>query len=220
VPAATLKPTAVRWPVPAALAVAPLVLGVLVSFSSDHSARYGLIVLAIFAGATAVASVVGAVLLPAGSPRLGAGAKAVLGALGAIAAGIGAAAVGDAAAGAGAATTAWTAAGVLALLAVVDLVVGIRRRRADRFGRDWITLGVLEALTAVVVVLVPSEYDYQYTVSDKGGLNPVHLDLTSSVIVVGLLGAGLAIIGVYLAIAAVSLMSGRKRAESATEVTA
>ena len=207
-----MKPTSVRWPVPAALAVAPLALGVLIAFSADHSARYGLVVLAIFAGVTAIAAGIGAALLPAGPPRTGSIAKAAVGLLGAVAASIGAASIDGAPPAAGAATITWTAAVVLALLAIADVWVGAARRREDRFGRDWLTLGVLEALAAVVVVLVPSGYDHQYTVTDKG-LPPVQLDLDAAVMVVGLLGAALAVIGVYLAISAVSLM-GRKPAEA------
>lgn len=202
--------TAVRWPIPATLALAPLVLGVLVSFSADHSARYGLVVLAIFAGATAVAGVVGAILLPTGSARLGSIAKAVVGALGAVAAGLAAGLVGASQTAAAAATIAWAAAAVLVLLAVIDLWLGVLHRREDRFARDWLTLGVLEALAAIVIVLVPSGYALQYTVTDKS-LPPVQLTLDAEVIVVGLLGAALAVIGVYLAIAAVSLIPGRKR---------
>ncbi len=211
-PATTAKPTTtpVRWQIPAALALAPLVLGILVSFSADHSARYGLAVLTIFAGVTAAAGVVGAFLLPAGNARIGSIGKAVVGVLGAVAAGIAAALVGTADLPAAAATIAWTAAVVLALFAVIDIWLGVRRRREDRFARDWLTLGVLEGLTAIVLVIVPSGYDYHYTVTDAT-LPPAHLELDAAVIIVGLLGAALAVIGVYLAIAAVSLMSGRKR---------
>jgi len=219
VPAATLKPTAVRWPVPAALALAPLVLGVLVSFSSDHSARYGLVVLGLFAVVTAAACVLGAVLLR-GGPRLGATLKAVVGLGGGVFALVMAGMTDHGTdEAAKAALLAWTVLGILGLCAVIDIWLGVVRRRQDRFGRDWLTLGVLEAVVAVAVMLVPSGYAQQYTVTDKT-LPPIDLELNASVMVVGLLGAGLAIIGVYLAIAAVSLMSGRKRADQHAEVTA
>ncbi len=214
--------TSVRWPVPAALAIAPLVLGILVSFSADHSAGYGLLVVAIVGACTAIAAGVSIVFLPGGAQRIGAIVKLVVAVLGggyAVVLAYGVAIApqyGEPLSLPGqVAELQWLAAGLLVLLGATDLLVGLAVRRADRFGRDWITLGALEILAAIVLAVVPSGYDYHYEVTDTKGLPPVQLELDAAVIVVGLLGAALAVIGVYLAISAVSLMSGRQREQVA-----
>ncbi len=203
-----------RWPIPAALGIAPLVLGILVTLNQDHSVGLGFGVVGIEALATALASVLLVATAPRGAGRIGAIVKVVWGV---VLGGLAIWAVMDLAQhddARNAFDLELAAAATLGGLGVIDLVVGVRERRRDRFGRDWITLGVVELVIAVAVVLVPADYDYRYTVTDPT-LPPAHLDLDAAVIVVGLLGAGLAIIGVYLAIAAVSLVSGRKKEQVA-----
>jgi len=203
----------VRWTVPAALGLAPLVLGILVAFSADHSPRYGFVIVSILAGATALASILVA-LTTVGAPRGIALAKiaggAVLSAI-AIGAAIDVPSHGDER---NAFDLQVAVVAVLGIFGLADLITGIIERREDRFRRDWLTLGVLELLAGVVAIVVPSGYRLDYTVTDKS-LPPVSLTLDAAVMVVGLLGAALAVIGVYLAIAAVSLMGRQERAAKA-----
>jgi len=208
VPEQTARPTAtaVRWPVPIALAVPAIAAAVVVTFSPGHSAGFGMLVFGGFAVLTAVAAALGAVLLPGGAARTGAIVKAVLAAVGGTLALL---LPVDGGAG-GAAVLGWTMAGVLAALAVVDIVVGARMRRVDRFGRDWVTTGVVEALGAVVVVAVPPSFFQAFSFSDQG--QTISGEVTSTTMMVGLFGAAAAILGVFLAIAGIGLVPSRARA--------
>ncbi|OJX64113.1 MAG: hypothetical protein BGO95_02415 [Micrococcales bacterium 73-13] len=203
------RATVVRWPVPIALAVPALAAAIAVTFSGGHSAEFGLVVFAAFGVLTAVASAIGAGLLPAGTARTGAVLKAVAALAGGVVAAILPLVLGPEPALRAAALVA-VIAGTLALLAVVDLVVGIRSRRADRYGRDWIATGVIEAAGALAVVAVPPTFFQAFSFTDHGEV--VSGALTSSTMIVGLFGAVAAILGVLLAIAGVGLVPQRRRA--------
>ncbi len=110
-----------------------------------------------------------------------------------------------------AAALAFTLAGTLAVVGTVDLVLGVRQRRADRFGRDWIATGVIELLGAVAIIAVPPAFYQAFSFKEKTG-ELVSGALTSSTMIVGIFGAIAAIIGVFLAIAGVGLVPQRRRA--------
>lgn len=199
-------PSVVRWPVPIALAIPALAAAVVVTFSAGHSAAFGMLVFGGFAVLTAIAAAIGGLLLPAGAARIGAVLKAVAAAVGgtlAFALPIGAGAQ-------AAAVLAWTIGGTLAALAADDIVVGARLRHRDRYARDWITTGIVEALGAIVVVAVPPTFFQAFSFTDKGEL--VSGEVTSSTMIVGLFGAAAAVLGVFLAIAGIGLVPSRSRA--------
>ena len=211
---APTRATSVRWPVPIALAVPALGAAITVTFSSGHSAEFGLLVFGVFALLTAAAAFFGVAALPPGIGRAGSGVKGAVAAVGGVL-GLVFALVQGGDAVQLAAQLAFCAAGTFALLAVIDLVTGIRSRRADRFARDWITIGVIEALAAVVLLVVPPTFYQSFSFTEKTG-EVISGAVTSSTMIVGLFGAATAILGVFLAIAGVGLIPQRERRERAT----
>ena len=87
-----------------------------------------------------------------------------------------------------------------AITGFLELYLGVRSRRRDRSARDWIFVGALTAVLAIVVLLVPPEFQQAFIGPDN-----VARELTASIIIVGALGAYWAILGVYLVIAGLSL---------------
>lgn len=212
---AIARPTAVRWPVPIAFAIPALAAAAVVTFSSGHSAAFGLAVFAGFDVLTAAAAVISAVLLPAGAGRTGSVVKAALALAGGIAAvAVFLAALPGATTEAAAVQLELVLALALAALAVTDIVVGARARRTDRFGRDWITMGVLEALGAILIVVVSPSFAVAFEVKDAtGAVVPDTAGVvTASVMMVGLFGAIAAMLGVFLAISGIGLVPTRQRA--------
>ena len=219
------RATVVRWPVPIALAIPALAATLVITFTPGHTVWFGYVVFAAFALLTAGASGVGIGLLPGGPARTAAIAKTAVAAAGAIVALVlfafslvtpVSAPIDD---GAGA----WagyalglslTVAGTFAAFAVVDLVLGLRQRGADRFARDWITVGIVEAVAAIAIVAVPPTFYQGFSFTDKGEF--ISGAVTSSTMIVGLFGAAAAILGVLFAIAGVGLMPERARRERAT----
>ncbi len=94
---------------------------------------------------------------------------------------------------------------VLALWGVVggalELYAGVRSRRTRAVGRDWIFVGALTVLFAVVCLVIPPDYVQHYNAPGDGGARI----LNASVMIVGALGIYGAIVAVYLAIAGFSL---------------
>ena len=83
---------------------------------------------------------------------------------------------------------------------IIELVTGLRSRGRLAAARDWVFVGAISALFAVIVLLVPADFSQAITIPDK-----VVPPLTASVILVGSLGAYAAIVAVYLVIAGLSL---------------
>lgn len=181
------------WPVPLLRAVPAVVLALVVTFSADHSPRFGLTV----AGATVLA---GGVLLAAATAwRLDDPSSRTLGIVQGIVGVV-----------AGAAALLLLDGGLPAFVAVVsswalvsgalELVTGLRRRRRSPLSRDWTTVGALTLVLALVVLVVPPDYSTQL-----GGIEQVSGELTASIVLVGVLGAYGALVGVFLVIAGLSL---------------
>ncbi|EAR26140.1 hypothetical protein A20C1_09674 [marine actinobacterium PHSC20C1] len=186
-------PASTAWYVPLARAIPALALAIVVTFSADHSARLGLVTLASF---TLVA---GSVLLTASVLSSARGiARSLTIAQGAVT--LAAAIAAFVATGGGQAYFVFLLTAFAAITGFIELYVGLRSRGRDASSRDWVFVGGLTALLALVVLLVPPGFSQPYT-----GPDGIDRELTASIVVVGLLGAYWAILGVYLVIAALSL---------------
>ena len=179
------------WYAPLARAIPALILAVIITFSADHSSSLGLITFGFF-GIVAGAVITAAALRSArGIPRSLFFVQGVITVL------------------VGIASLAMSAGGLpffvllLSAWAVVtgfiEFYLGLRGRKSERAARDWIFVGALTVVLAVVVLVVPPDFVQSYIVEGIEG------QLTASVIVVGTLGAYWAILGVYLVIAALTL---------------
>lgn len=181
------------WYVPVARAVPALVLALVVAFTADHSASLGYLTFGIFAVvAGGVLSASGLRLAARGITRtvtLSQGLFTVL-------AGIVALSV----PGGGLPFLVFLFSTFAAITGFLELYLGLRSRTRDQSARDWMFVGALTAVMAIIVLLVPPEFRQTFT-----GPDSVTRELTASVIIVGALGAYWAILGVYLVIAGLSL---------------
>ena len=190
-------PASTAWYVPLARAIPAIALAIVITFSADHSSRLGLVTLASFT------LIVGAVLLTASimSPHRGIArsftiTQSVVTLATAVAAFV--------ATGGGQAYFVFLLTAFAALTGFLELYLGLRSRGRDASSRDWVFVGGLTALLALIVLLVPPGFSQPYT-----GPDGIDRELTASIVVVGLLGAYWAILGVYLVIAAFSLKWSR-----------
>lgn len=189
-----VDPVGVRyWPVPLLRALPLTAVGLVTTFTLDHSPRVGLVGL----GAAALGS---GLVLALGSWRLLAdrSSRTLQIAQGAVGVVVGVLAL--LLSGGGlpvlvALVVAWAL-----ITGALELVTGLRRRRRSPSSRDWTTVGVLTLALAVVFLAVPPDYARQL-----GGIEQVSGQLTSSTVLVGVLGAYGVLVGVFLVIAALSL---------------
>ena len=182
------------WPVQLARAVPAIIIGLVVTFSADHSSAFGLVVFGAFALASGLILVWGSLQLEDRVLRVVSQLQAVVATV----------------AGAAALLMMSSGAGTLFLILItfasitgfLELYLGLRSRGKLPASRDWITVGVLTALLALAVLLVPADYAVPWAVNDKGmtasGI------LTSQIIVVGIFGAYAILLGVYLVIGGLS----------------
>lgn len=183
------------WLVVGARAAIAVVTGLCITFSADHSARFGLLVFGAFALASALVLAWGSRVISEVDARGFLYVHATASAL----AGIVALATSDAGYGM-----------LIALVAGWGLVTGVteillwRRMRArNAFARDWSTVGILTLVLTVAILLIPADFANAWQVEDKDGsvLSGV---VTAEVFAVGVLGAYAFMLGVFLLIAAVS----------------
>ncbi|PZE79750.1 hypothetical protein DEI91_15175 [Curtobacterium sp. MCBD17_032] len=85
------------------------------------------------------------------------------------------------------------------LTGALELAQGLRARGRSPFSRDWTTVGGLTLLLAVAFLVTPPDYSQQL-----GGVERVTGTLDASIVLVGLLGAYLAIAAVFHLIAGLS----------------
>lgn len=181
------------WPVPILRAVPALVLGMVITFVNNHSSMLGLVTfgatsvvagLVVWVGSRAwladapsrsLAAVQGFVTLAAGVVALALSSKGLLVLVGLV--------------------VVWAV-----VTGVVELVMGIRSRHRTGLARDWRVLGIITLVLAVAYLVVPTDYSKQL-----GGIEKISGTLTSSTILVGILGAYGALVGVFLVIQGLSL---------------
>jgi hypothetical protein len=85
----------------------------------------------------------------------------------------------------------------------LELYAGLRSRRLLAAARDWVFIGIVTAVFAVVTFVIPPDFVQHYVAPDD-----TKRILNTSVMVVGLLSVYGAITAVYLVIAALSLKWG------------
>lgn len=179
------------WPVLFARAVPALVVGLVITFSADHSSTFGLIVFGAFAIVTGIIIGWDAAQSPKRALPLVQASITVV-------------------SGVSALVFFSSGAGTLFLIVItfaastgfLELYRGLRARRNDPIAREWISVGVLTSMLAIAVLLVPADYAAPWSVIDKG--LTVSGTLTSQIIVVGIVGAYAILLGVYLVIAGLS----------------
>lgn len=184
---------ATPWYVPLARALTALVLAAVITFSSNHSAPLGLVTFGVYAVVTGAVLAAAALRLGAkGVTRSVTFAQGILSVLAGI--------VSLAVPAAGLPFFVFLLTAFAAITGFLELYLGLRSRGRSGSSRDWVFVGALTALLAIAVLLVPPGYSQPFT-----GPNNFEGVLTASVVVVGILGAYWAILGVYLVIAALSL---------------
>ncbi len=101
-----------------------------------------------------------------------------------------------------------------AIAGFLELFAGLRQRRERAAARDWIFIGALTVLLAIVALAIPPDYVQHYNAPGDGGSRV----LNTSVMIVGAIGVYASIVAVYLAIAGFSLRWGAAAARKG-EVT-
>lgn len=182
------------WPVPIVRAVPALVVGLVITFSVDHTAFFGLLAFGAFAIATGAIVAWGALRLEDRVLRpvsLGQALASVI---------AGAAALVFCATGPGTLFLVVTA--FAAVTGFLELYLGLRARGRHPASREWLPVGVMTALLALAVLLVPADYALPWAAMNKGVA--VSGVLTSQIIVVGIVGAYAILVGVFLIIGGLS----------------
>ncbi|AYF97801.1 DUF308 domain-containing protein [Protaetiibacter intestinalis] len=182
------------WVAPLARALPALALGLLISFSQDHSAPLGLVSFGVFAVVTA------AVLLAA-ALRADRAVRGLVLLQGIVTGLAGIAALVLPGGGIGYLVLVVSAWAIVA--GALETVNGIRFRRARPAARDWLLTGALTVLLGLAFLLVPQDLRQVYEFEDKG--QTISGVITADIVLVGILGAWAVIVGVQLAIATVTL---------------
>jgi len=181
------------WPIPILRAVPAAIVAIVITFSSNHAAGYGLLLFGAFAVVEGVVLGVGSLtrLREDGRSRRTAVAQAVVTVLAGVA--------GIACNGLGLPAFITIVVAFAVLTGALELTQGIRARRTSPFARDWMTIGGLTLLLAIGFLVTPPDYSQQL-----GGIEQVSGVLDASIVLVGLLGAYLAITAVFHVIAGLS----------------
>jgi len=207
---------AAYWPIPIARAAPAAALALVITFSADHSARFGLIVFGIFG------IVAGIVLAIVGWRRLaGSGVRSyfLTQAVITFLAGVVALLLADGHSRGSEVKFLFLIVTIFAAVTgFLELYSGVRSRGRFVASGDWIAVGALTVIAALAFVLIPPDYRQNYV-----GPDHVKRVLDASVVLVGALGAWAAITTVFLVIAGLSAKWGTqatgKSPTSESEVT-
>ena len=168
------------WVVPVVRAVVALIVAAVITFTRDaHTAQFGLIVFGAFAVIEGL--VVALLSLRTVTDALTSRLFVVQGAIGVLA---GILALALSTSGLGLylfVVSVWAA-----LTGFLELYCGLRNRAKDPAARDWIVIGSLTAVLAIVFLLIPSDV----------------------VLAIGLFGAWAVVVGVFQAIGGATLQAG------------
>ncbi|RDH98714.1 hypothetical protein DEU32_105311 [Curtobacterium sp. AG1037] len=181
------------WPIPVLRAVPAAVVAVVITFSANHAAGYGLVLFGVVVLVDAVVLAVAGTRRLTDDPRsrrttlVHAGIDVVAAVAAFVTSGLGLPAF-------IAVVVAWAV-----LTGALELTQGLRARGRSPFARDWTTIGGLTLLLAVAFLLTPPDYSQRL-----GGIEKVSGTLDASIVLVGLLGAYLAIAAVFHVIAGLS----------------
>ncbi|MFC0680372.1 hypothetical protein ACFFGH_21275 [Lysobacter korlensis] len=184
--------SAIHWSLPAARAVPALIIAVLITFSPNHSASFGLAVFGTFALADAALLAVLVRRAVAEVPL-----RRLLFVRAGVSAAVGAAAL--ALVGAGAATLLLLIGAWAGTIAILELYAAVRNASRVDGAKDLFFTGAASAVLAVVMLAVPADLNQGFQGTEGGGV------LTSAIMGVGVLGAWAAITGLFLAIGGLSL---------------
>ena len=191
------------WYAILARAIPAIVLAIVVTLSADHSVSFGMLTLGLFGAATGAIILVFVLRSPVRGIERGIGITSGL-----IAALVGVAAL--ASPGSSLSLFILLITSFAAITGFLELYLGLRLRKTSTAGRDHVFAGALTILLALVVLLIPADFVQPFT-----GPDGVARELTASIIIVGVLGAYWAILGVYLVIAGLSLKWVPKKVEAA-----
>jgi uncharacterized membrane protein HdeD (DUF308 family) len=181
------------WPWVLLRALPAIVVAVVITFSQDHSARLGFLMFGVLALAGGVTVLLGA--RRALRPGVARWCFVVQGSLGIV---LGAIALFSGSAGLP--FLVFLVGAFAVLTGFLELYSGLRARGRSDSARDWLFAGALTVALGIVALVVPADYNQLFT-----GPDGVERALTASIILVGVLGAYAAILGVYLVIAGLSL---------------
>jgi uncharacterized membrane protein HdeD (DUF308 family) len=181
-----------HWSLPAARAIPALLIAIVITFSPNHSAAFGLAVFGTFALADAVLLAVLLRRTVADDPLrrilfVRAGISAAAGVLALVLA------------GSGPATLLFLVSAWAALVAMLELYGAVRSGSRVAGAKDLFFTGAASAVLAVVLLVLPADLNQGFQGTEGGDV------LTSSIIGVGVLGAWAAITGLFLAIGGLSL---------------
>jgi uncharacterized membrane protein HdeD (DUF308 family) len=180
------------WYAPLARAIPAIAVAIVITFTADHSEPLGFITFGLFATLAGAMITVFSFRSPPGVARTLQLAQGLI----TLVAGI----VSLATSSGGLPFFVFLLSAFAVLTGAIELYLGLRERKRERVARDWVFVGALTLLLAVIVLLVPPDFVQTFT-----GPDGIQRALTASVIVVGVLGAYWAILGIYLVIAALSL---------------
>lgn len=191
---------AAYWSMPLLRAIPAAALAVVITFSADHSAHFGLLAFGIYGVlAGLVLGILAYFRLATTTVRSFFVVQAAVTMLCGLLA--------LAAVGGGVRYLFLILTFFAAITGLLELYSGFRTRRRFVASGDWRTTGILTLIVAIVFLLVPPEYSHTFTGPD--GVTRV---LDSAVVVVGVLGAYAAILAVYLLIAGFSAKWGTQTA--------
>lgn len=181
------------WPIPVLRAVPAAVVALVITFSSNHAAGYGLLLFGGFVIVDALALGYG------GLRRMPLDERSRRTTLAQAAVGLVAGVAALATNGLGLSAYITIVVGWAVVTGGLELAQGIRARGRSPFARDWMTVGGLTLLLAVAFLVTPPDYSQQL-----GGVEQVTGTLDAAIVLVGLLGAYLAIAAVFHVIAGLS----------------
>ncbi|MEO6116870.1 MAG: DUF308 domain-containing protein [Pseudolysinimonas sp.] len=194
------------WVIPALRAVVALIVGLAITFSSAHSAAFGLVAFGLFAVVEGAIVVAGA--LGDRTERRSRGLFLVQGLLTLIA-GIAALALPQG----GVHYLVWVVSAWAIVTGALELVSGVRARGRVAAARDWMIVGGLTLILAIAFLVIPPDYTQVL-----GGIEQIRGEVTASVMLVGVFGAWAIVSGVLLGIAAVSARSPLSSVPGRTKV--